>query len=40
VNRTIALEDERRGHEDRMKDRKGMGDQDHFDRSFQKPRDG
>jgi hypothetical protein len=39
VNRTIALEDERRGHEDRMKDRTRMGDRDHFDRSFQKPRD-
>jgi hypothetical protein len=40
VNRAIALEDERRGHEDRMKDRKRMGDRDHFDRWFQRPRDG
>jgi hypothetical protein len=40
VNRAIALEDERRGHGDCMKDKKSMGDRDHFDRSFQRPRDG
>jgi hypothetical protein len=40
VIRAIALEDDRRGHEDRMKKNKRMGDQDHFDRSFQKSRDG
>jgi hypothetical protein len=40
MNRGIALEDERRGHEDRMKDRKRMGDREHFDRSSQRPRDG
>jgi hypothetical protein len=39
VNRTITLEDERRGHEDRMKDRKRMGDREYFDHSFQRPRD-
>jgi hypothetical protein len=38
--RAIALEDDRRGHEDRMKNNKRMGDRDHFDRSFQKSRDG
>jgi hypothetical protein len=40
MNRGIALEDERRGHEDRMKDMKRIGDQEHFDRSSQRPRDG
>ena len=40
VNCAIALEDERRGHEERMKGKKRMGDQDHHDRSFQKPRTG
>jgi hypothetical protein len=40
MNRAIALENERRGHEDRMKDKKRMGDQEHFDRSSQRPRDG
>jgi hypothetical protein len=40
MNYAIALEDERRGREDHMKDRKRMGDRDHFDRSSQRPRDG
>jgi uncharacterized membrane protein YgcG len=40
VIRAIALEDDRRGHEDRMKNNKRMGDRDHIDRSFQKSRDG
>jgi hypothetical protein len=40
VIRAIALEDDRRGHEDRMKNNKRIGGQDHFDRSFQKSRDG
>jgi hypothetical protein len=30
VIRAIALEDDRRGHEDRMKNNKRMGDQDHI----------
>jgi hypothetical protein len=38
--RAITLEDDRRGREDHVKDMKGMGDRDHFDRSFQKSRDG
>jgi hypothetical protein len=29
--RAFALEDDRRGHEDRMKNNKRMGDQDHID---------
>jgi hypothetical protein len=33
MNYIIALEDDRRGHEDRMKNNKRMGDRDHFDRS-------
>jgi hypothetical protein len=40
MNCAIALEDDRRGHEDRMKNNKRMGDRDHFDRSSQRPRDG
>jgi hypothetical protein len=36
----ITLKDERRGREDHIKDRKRMGDWDHFDRSSQRPRDG
>jgi hypothetical protein len=38
VNRAIAVEDERRGHEERMRGKKRMGDQDQPNRSFQKPR--
>jgi hypothetical protein len=38
--RAITLKGERRGHEDRMKNRKRMGDRGHFDRSSQRPRDG
>jgi hypothetical protein len=38
VNYTIAVEEERRGHEEHMKGMKRMGDRDHHDRSFQKPR--
>jgi hypothetical protein len=34
VNRTITVEDERRGHEECMKGKKRMGDRDHHDRSF------
>jgi hypothetical protein len=40
VNRAIAVEDERRGHEERMRGKKRMGDRDQPDRSFQKPRSG
>ena len=40
VNRAIALEEERRGHEERMKGKKRFGDRDHGDRSFQRPRSG
>jgi hypothetical protein len=40
VNRAITVEDERRSHEERMRGKKGTGDQDHHDRSFQKPRSG
>jgi hypothetical protein len=40
VNRAIAVEDERRGHEERMKGKKRMGDRDQPDRSFHKPRSG
>jgi hypothetical protein len=40
VIRAITLKDERRGREDHIKDMKRMGDQDHFDRSSQRPRDG
>jgi hypothetical protein len=40
VNRAIAVEDERRGHEERMRGKKRMGDRDQLDRSFQKPRGG
>jgi hypothetical protein len=39
VNRSIAVE-ERRGHKERMKGKKRMGDRDHHDRSFQKPSSG
>jgi hypothetical protein len=31
VIRAIALEDERRSHEDRKENRKRIGDQDHID---------
>jgi hypothetical protein len=40
VNRAIAVEDERRGHEERMRGKKRMGDRDQPDRSFQKLRTG
>jgi hypothetical protein len=40
VNRAIAVEDERRGHEECMRGQKRMGDRDQPDRSFQKPRSG
>jgi hypothetical protein len=40
VNRAITVEDERRSHEERMRGKKGTGDRDHHDRSFQKPRSG
>jgi hypothetical protein len=40
VNRSIAVEDERRSHEERMRGKKRTGDRDHHDRSFQKPRSG
>jgi hypothetical protein len=40
VNRAIVVEDERRGHEECMNDKKRTGDRDHHDRSFQKPRSG
>jgi hypothetical protein len=40
VNRAIAVEDERRRHEERMKGKKRTGDRDHHDRSFQMPRSG
>jgi hypothetical protein len=40
VTRAITLKDERRSREDHIKDMKRMGDRDHFDRSFQKSRDG
>jgi hypothetical protein len=40
VNRTIMVEDEKRSHEERMRGKKRMGDLDHHDRSFQKPRRG
>jgi hypothetical protein len=40
MNCAIALKEERRGHEDHIKDMKRMEDRDHFDRSFQRPRDG
>jgi hypothetical protein len=40
VNRAIAVEGERRSHEERMRGKKRTGDQDHHDRSFQKPRSG
>jgi hypothetical protein len=38
MNHATTLEDERRGHEERMKGKKRMGDRDHHDQSFQKPR--
>jgi hypothetical protein len=38
VNYAIAVEDERRSHEECMRGKKRTGDQDHHDRSFQKPR--
>jgi hypothetical protein len=31
VNRTIAVEDERRSHEERIKGKKRTGDRDHYD---------
>jgi hypothetical protein len=31
VNRAIAVEEERRGHEECMKGKKRMGDRDHHD---------
>jgi hypothetical protein len=40
VNRAIAVEDERRSHEERMRVKKRTGDRDHHDRSFQKSRNG
>jgi hypothetical protein len=40
VNRSIAVEDERRSHEERMRGKKRTGDRDLHDRSFQKPRSG
>jgi hypothetical protein len=40
VNRAIAVEDERRSHEERMRGKKRTGDPDHHDRSFQKMRSG
>jgi hypothetical protein len=40
VNRAIPVEDERRGHEERMRGKKRMGDRDQPDRSFQKLRSG
>jgi hypothetical protein len=40
VIRVVVLKDERKGREDHIKDRKRMGDRDHFDRSSQRPRDG
>jgi hypothetical protein len=40
INCAIAVEDERRSHEERMKGKKRTGDRDHHDRSFQKPRSG
>jgi hypothetical protein len=40
VNRAIAVEDERRGHEECMRGKKRMGDRDQPDQSFQKPRSG
>jgi hypothetical protein len=40
VNRAIAVEDERRSHEERMRGKKRMGDRDQLDRSFQKQRSG
>jgi hypothetical protein len=40
INRAIAVEDERRGHKERMRGKKRMGDRDQPDRSFQKPRSG
>jgi hypothetical protein len=40
MNYAIALEDDRRGHEDRMQNKKRMGGRGHFDRSSQRPRDG
>jgi hypothetical protein len=40
VDCAIAVEDERRSHEERMRGKKRTGDRDHHDRSFQKPRSG
>jgi hypothetical protein len=40
VNRAIAVEDERRSHEERMRGKKRSGDHDHHDPTFQKPRSG
>jgi hypothetical protein len=38
VNCTIAVEDEMRSHEERIRGKKRTGDRDHHYRSFQKPR--
>jgi hypothetical protein len=38
VNHAIAVEDEKRSHEERMRGKKRTGDRDHHHRSFQKPR--
>jgi hypothetical protein len=40
VNCAIAVEDEKRSHKERMRGKKRTGDQDHHNRSFQKPRSG
>jgi hypothetical protein len=40
INHAIAVEDEMRSHEERMRGKKMLGDRDHHDRSFQKPRSG
>jgi hypothetical protein len=40
INRAIAVEDERRSHEECMRGKKRTGDRDHHDRSFQKLRSG
>jgi hypothetical protein len=40
INPAITVEEERRGHEELMKGKKRMGDRDHHDRLFQKPRSG
>jgi hypothetical protein len=40
VNRAIAVQDERRGHEERMRGKKRMGGQDQPNQSFQEPKSG